>query len=174
MLCNIIALGESASKWDGSGDSIGVNDAYRWGHKLQTLLLLNTPNEFTPEERDYIRQTESGATFTCHREWIRYIPNIIYFDYSVWQGHLKKGVYQTSKTSPFCAISIAYNLGYDEIVLWGVDFKTHPIWNAKNPAYYTEIKNYQDIAAKLKEKGVKVYSSEPSVLRLPVYEFQLK
>jgi hypothetical protein len=173
MLINVIALGDSASKWDGSGDSIGVNDAYRWGHKLQRLVLLNGPNEFDPEERDYIRATNADFTYTCYPEWSRLIRNTINFQYSVWQGSLKLAAFQTSKTSPFCAISIAYNLGYDEIVLWGVDFKTHPIWHSKNPNYYTEIKNYQDLAARLKEKGVNVYTSEPSVLRLPVYEKQI-
>ncbi len=171
MLINVIGLGESAIKWNGSGDSIGVNDAYRWGHQLQRLLILNAPHEFTAEERDYIRQTKATSTYTCYREWTKLIPDLVTFDYSVWQGQLKNNAYQTSKTSPFCAVSIAYNLGYDEIVLWGVDFKTHPIWHAKNPAYYTEVKNYQDLAVRLKEKGITVYHcEEKNVLGLPVYQ----
>ena len=179
MLINVIALGESASKWDGQGDSIGVNDAFKWEHQLQRLVLLNNPNEFEPERLDTIRKTQVEAVYTCYREWQRPgfgLNNVIYFNYNVWQGRLlAKGrdLFQTSKTSPFAAISIAYNLGYDEIVLWGVDFKTHSVWNQKNHNFAYEIKNYQQLAEQLKSRGVMVYSSEPSILKLPVYEKQL-
>lgn len=175
MICHIIALGSSASKWDGQGDSIGVNDAFKWGHKLQRLVILNNPNEFEPERMEIIRKTDVESLYTCYREWQRPggFNNVIYFNYHVWQGQLiPKGrkFFQTSKTSPFGAISIAYNLGYDEIVLWGVDFKNHPVWNQHNSNFAMEIKNYQQLSQQLKEKGVMVYSSEPSILKLPVYQ----
>jgi len=173
---NIIACGESASKWDGQGDSIGVNDAFKWGHKLQRLVLLNNPNEFEPERLEIIQKTEVESVYTCYREWQRIANNIIYFNYNVWQGKLlPKGTkqFQTSHTSPFCAISIAYNLGYDEIILWGVDFKTHPIWNQYHHNFAYEIKNYQQLCEQLKNRGVMVYTSEPNILKLPVYEKQL-
>jgi hypothetical protein len=178
MICNIIACGSSASKWDGQGDSIGVNDAFKWGHKLQRLVLLNNPNEFERERLEIIKKTQVETVYTCYREWQRPglgLTNVIYFNYNVWQGRLKpiRMGFQTSKTSPFAAISIAYNLGYDEIILWGVDFKDHPIWNQHNHNYAYEIKNYQQIAQQLKDRGVMVYSSEPSVLKLPIYEKQL-
>lgn len=179
MLINIIGLGESASKWDGSGDSIGVNDAFKWHHKLQRLVLLNQPNEFEQDRLHTIRNTETDFVYTCWREWSRpenSLNNVVHFNYHVWQGKLlPKGTkqFQVSNTSPFCAISIAYNLGYDEIVLWGVDFKTHPTWNQSHHNFSYEIKNYQQLCEQLKARGVMVYSSEASILKLPVYEKQL-
>lgn len=175
MTVNIIALGDSASKWDGSGDSIGVNDAAKWGHSIQRLVLLNQPNEFESDRLKTIEHTKPEFVYTCYREWQRpshQMNNVVFFNYHVWQGKLlSKGMgFQTSKTSPFCAISIAYNLGYDEIVLWGVDFKNHKIWHNGHHGFAQEIKNYQQIAEQLKAKGVAVYSSEPSILKLPVYE----
>jgi len=99
------------------------------------------------------------------------VNNLIYFDYHVWQGHIApKNHFQTSRTSPFCAISIAYNLGYDEIVLWGVDFKTHKIWHSGNTGFVNELRNYNQLIEQLKNRGIMVYSSEPSILKLPVYE----
>lgn len=179
MLINVIGCGESASKWDGSGDSIGVNDAFKWGKKLQRLVLLNTINEFSNEQDrlETIRNTNANFVYTCWREWQRELSNIVYFNYHVWQGRLlPKGTkqFQTSQTSPFCAISIAYNLGYDEIVLWGVDFKTHPIWNQTHHNFAYEIKNYQQLCEQLKIRGVMVYSSELSILKLPVYNWANK
>lgn len=172
MLINVIACGESASKWDGSGDSIGVNDALKWGHKLQRLCLLNPPQEFEPERLQIIKHTTASEVYTCYREWHKMLSNVIFFNYHVWQGNLiAKGrkIFQTSKTSPFAAISIAYNLGYDEIVLWGVDFKNHPVWHGGNHNFSYEIRNYQQLAEQLKAKGVTVYSSESGILKLPVY-----
>jgi len=178
MTVNIIACGDSASKWDGSGDSIGVNDAAKWGHQIQRLVLLNDPIEFESEHNriDTIRKTKAELVYTCYREWQKpqySINNVVFFNYNVWQGKLliKGNGYQTSKTSPFAAISIAYNLGYDEIVLWGVDFKNHKVWHAGNHNFHQEIKNYQQISEQLKARGVTVYSSEPSILKLPVYEY---
>lgn len=178
MLVNIVALGDSASKWDGSGDSIGVNDAAKWCHPIQRLVLLNNPNEFEPDRLNIIEHSKAEMVYTCYREWqrpVHQMSNIVYFNYNVWQGRLLgKGMgFQTSKTSPFAAISIAYNLGYDEIVVWGVDFKTHKIWHSGNHNFNQEVKNYQQIAEQLKARGVMVYSSEPSILKLPVYQKQL-
>lgn len=178
MRINVIACGASASKWDGQGDSIGVNDAYKWGHSLQNLVLLNQPTEFEPERLKIITNTPNPKTiYTCYREWMRPeygLTNVVYFNYHVWQGRLlAKGrqMFQTAHTSPFAAISIAYNMGYDEIVLWGVDFKDHPIWNQTHHGFASEIKAYQDIAKQLSLQGVKVYSSEPSILKLPTYQY---
>lgn len=173
MLINVIACGDSASKWDGLGDSIGVNDSFKWGHNIQILVLLNEPNEFEADRLDVIKKTKADFVYTCYREWQRpqyALNNIVFFNYNVWNGRLLakgRNLFQTSRTSPFAAISIAYNLGYDEIVLWGVDFKTHKIWHNGNHNFAQEIKNYQQLAEQLKDRGVMVYSSEENVLKLP-------
>lgn len=60
-------------------------------------------------------------------------------------------------TSPIIAITLAYNLGAKEIILWGVDFKTHHVFNDKNPQTQKEIEVYLQVFAALKEKGVSVY-----------------
>lgn len=171
MICNIIGCGESAAKWDGTGDSIGVNDSFKFGHRIQYLVLLNEPNEFESDRLKTIINTNPEKVFTCYRSWAKpqyQFKNVEFFNYHVWQGQLaNKGKYQTSRTSPFAAISIAYNLGYDEIVLWGVDFKTHKIWHNGNHNFAQEIKNYQQLSDELRKKGVMVYSSEPNILKLP-------
>ena len=171
MICNIIGCGESASKWDGSGDSIGVNDAFKFGHRIHNLVLLNEPSEFESDRLQTILNTNPDKVFTCYRSWSKpqyQFKNIEVFNYNVWQGQLtSKGKYQTSKTSPFAAISIAYSLGYDKIILWGVDFKTHKVWHNGNANFAQEIKNYQQLAEELKKKGVMVYASERNILKLP-------
>lgn len=173
MICNIIGCGESASKWDGNGDSIGVNDSFKFGHRIQNLVLLNEPSEFEPDRLETILKTNPDRLFTCYRSWAKpqyQFKSVTHFNYNVWQGQLaSKGKYQTSRTSPFGAISVAYNLGYDEIILWGVDFRTHKVWHNGNHNFAKEIKNYKQLAAELKKKDVIVYSSEPSILKLPVY-----
>ena len=63
-----------------------------------------------------------------------------------------------SHTSPFPAMSLAYLLGYKEIVLWGVDFVTHKAWNPQKPEQLnTQLSEYKELVRALDELGVKVW-----------------
>ena len=175
--CHILGCGESGQYWDGQGESIGVNDCWKFGHPTDYLLVINAPGQFTADRRKIITEstphhfiTDSRAFLINrypHAEQIKsrmdykelFCTNgnqIIKYRFSKWKGKLEKFV-QYSNTSPFAAISLAYILGYKEITLWGVDFITHRTWKAENPHMFEELDNYKALFKQLDEVGVKVY-----------------
>jgi len=172
---SVLACGESGQYWDGTGESIGVNDCWKY-HPTDYLLVINPPNSFTPERRKIITESTPHHFITDSRSFlIGRVPHaeqiksrmdykelfctngnqIIKYRFSKWKGKLEKFV-QYSNTSPFAAISLAYVLGYNEITLWGVDFITHRTWKAENPHMMEELENYKAFFQALGEVGVKV------------------
>lgn len=54
-------------------------------------------------------------------------------------------------------MSLAYNMGATEIVLWGVDFKTHHRYREGQQYFLGEMRQYQTFIQALEKVGVKVY-----------------
>lgn len=182
---SIVACGETGSLWDGSGDSIGVNDSWKFGHPTDYLLVINPPASFTPDRRKIIEKSTPHHFITDSKAFLRprysktdsikpnmnfkelYCTNggqILKYRFSKWTGTLHRDRIQYSHTSPFAAISLAYIQGYTEIILWGVDFKTHRTWKESNPHMQEELQNYKALLEQLEEKGVKVRLGNPNSL----------
>ncbi len=174
----VIGCGESGQKWDGQGDSIGVNDCWKFGRPTDYLMVINPANSFTPERRKTIEKSTPHHFITDSQTFLRqryakadqirsnmaykelYCTNgseVIKYRFSKWTGTLHKDRIQYSNTSPFAAISLAYLLGYNEIILWGVDFKTHRTWKAENPHMMEELDNYKALFQQLINVGVRCY-----------------
>jgi len=184
MTMNIIALGESAKHWDGSGPSIGVNDAGMWGHPLNYLLILNTPNQFNPERLEHIKNTKCDKLYTDHAsQWEKYIPAGVHvhgFNSRQWSPSNKlekisKNYLYHSKTSTFAAISLAFSWGFTNIILWGVDFKDHKIYKPGNDSFINEFTAYKTFWQALQKAGVNLYlGHEGSNLNfLPIWQQQI-
>lgn len=174
----ILGCGESGQYWDGHGESIGVNDCWKFGHPTDYLMVINPANSFTPQRRKIIEKSTPHHFVTDSQTFLRqhydkadrikpnmsfkelYCTNgseLIKYRFSKWTGTLQKDRIQYSNTSPFAAISLAYLLGYKEIILWGVDFKTHRTWKADNPHMFEELDNYKALIKQLWEVDVSVY-----------------
>lgn len=177
MALNIIALGETGQYWDGTGESIGVNDCWKFSHPTDYLMVINPANSFTPERRKVIEKSTPKHFITDSKTFLRpryekadrikpnmaykelYCtngPELIKYRFSKWQGTLYKDRIQYSHTSPFAAISLAYLLGYKEIILWGVDFKTHRTWKEGNPHMVEELQNYKALFDQLESVGISI------------------
>ena len=156
MTYNIIACGDSGKQWDGTGLNIGVNDSAKWGHKIHTLLLANHPGKFSPDRLSVITSTNPEKVYTNGWTWNDYFKNIQLIKLKSWDGHLKQGTIHHTSTSPFIAMSLAYNLGATKIVLWGVDFKNHPVIN-EHHGLNQEVRQYKDLTTELRKVGVKVF-----------------
>lgn len=193
MTCNIIGCGETAKYWDGSGDSIGVNDCWKWGHRTDYLMVLDNPERFIPDRAETIRNSNPHHFITYSYGWLKQFYNgnvprenlnfkelwctngteLIHYRFSQWKGHLTKDRIWYANTSPFPAISLAYLLGYTEIVLWGVDFINHAKWRIGFNRMDFEADNYKQLYTQLLENGVSVYlGHEGSMLEtfIPRYE----
>jgi hypothetical protein len=171
---HIIGCGESAKNWDGIGFSIGVNDCFRY-HKTNYLLIINAPNKFTPERMQVIRNSEPDKVF-CHTMlWKQYFPNMEYITLQAFtSGQIRPGMLYHSSTSPFAAMSLAYNIGAKEIILWGVDFKTHKHYHPGTQELKSELWKYNFFIEALEAKGTKVYQGcVGSELKLPVWKSSL-
>ena len=173
---SILGCGQTGQHWDGAGESIGVNDCFKF-RPTDYLMVINPPNSFTPERRKIIQDSKPHHFITDSRAFLigrvhqpeaiksrmdykeLYCSNgrgVIHYRFSKWKGKLEKWI-QYSSTSPFAAISLAYVLGYKEITLWGVDFITHRTWKAENPHMMEELENYKSFFKQLEEVGVRVY-----------------
>lgn len=158
MTYNIIACGSSAQHWDGTGLSIGVNDAFKWGHKISNLLVANHFNRFTRDRAEIIINTNPINFYTTSPTWKKYYPNMIQIKTESWSGILNKNRGLTSTTtSPSIAMHLAWQLGATKLILWGIDFQNHHIMNPDNPYLNTELRQYRSFIQALREQGVEVY-----------------
>jgi len=179
MTIHIIGLGSSAQHWNGEGPSIGVNDSNRWGHNLNYLLLLNSPNQFEANRFEIIRNTQVQKVYTCYpNQWkaVMSVP-VVEFVSRQWahSNRLQKistNYLYHSKTSPFAAISLAFSWGFKNIVLWGVDMVDHQTYKPGNGFFQNEYTSYKTFCQSLKEKGCEVFlGCEGSNLKfLPVWQ----
>lgn len=164
MTVNIIACGESAKHYDGSGRSIGVNDACRF-KQPETLVILNTPNQFTEDRMLWIKKTETKDIYSnTPSSWERVIGKSIEpFNSELWH---KLGKYQHklyhSKTSPFAAISLAAYQGYSDIIIWGVDFVNHKVYKPGNGHYMQEYDAYKSFVDQLSKVNINVWRGHNS------------
>lgn len=179
MKIHIIGCGDSAKHWKGESPSIGVNDCFKFGYNPTYLVILNSPNQFTPDRLQIIKNTKPHKVYTDNPiSWGRVITDIPihHFNSRQWSNSnrlqkLSKNYLYHSKTSPFAAISLAYSWGFTEIVLWGVDMVDHKTYKPGNGAYINEHASFKSFTMSLKEHGCNVYlGKEGSNLNfLPVY-----
>jgi len=175
MRCDIVACGSSAKHWNGSGYSIGVNDSFKWGHKINDLIVVNHPGKFSNEPDRFKTIVESKPDrFISHTwMWKAHFPDMIKIHPSKYHVRIRQGNYYSSVTSPFVAISHAFNIGAKEIVLWGVDFIDHRYYKKGTKEQSREVDNYRRFIQALERHGVKCYlGADGSALNLPIWKNQ--
>jgi len=129
---------------------------------------LDFPQKFPQDRLQVITKTTSKRVLSHITQWRRVFTDrfeTIHFKH--WNNNFDDGIIFTSNTSTFCALSVAVNLGYTEIMLYGADFKTHPTWNIHNSNFAHEKEQYHSFIKVLNGKGIKVYSIVPGELGLP-------
>lgn len=156
----IVACGESAKDWIPRGHSIGVNDAWKWGKPTDSLLVCNRPVEFGQGRLQTIINSKPETFYSHKSNWAYAFPNWKKINLCQWYGRLVKGQHYSSNTSPFIALTLAYNLGATDIIIWGVDMIDHTIYNPENPYRDKEVEVYMQLIKELKEEGVNVYIGE--------------
>lgn len=153
MICNILASGPSGAKWDGTGYSIGVNDCEKFGKPVNRLIVVN--DSFEPSREVFIRKSRASDGFFSQLPYWDFHPNFKDIgDMKRFTNKVTKGVLYHSNTSPFIAISMAFNLGYNELTLWGIDFEKHPIVNGDS--LEREIETYLRFIECLRNQKVSV------------------
>lgn len=154
MICNVVACGPSGKYWNGKGYSIGVNDCRKWGHEVDILICINSLSKY-PDRKQIVMDSRPrekflamGGSWSTHPCYER----IAYMNH--WRGKLEKKLYR-SISSPFVAVTLAYSLGYDKIILWGVDMTDHPI--IKGQKQRSEVEKFVSLQNELLKKGCSMY-----------------
>lgn len=159
MTYHILGCGESCAQYHGHGLSIGVNDCFKYGKRPNILGIWNHRNRFTPDRVETIKRTNPVKLYTDNDSWEPYFENRVHVKLRSWDGHLRKEPDRLAHahTSPFIAMSLAYNLGASKIILWGADFVTHKEWTKQNPQMAIEMRLYEQLINSLRREDVKVY-----------------
>lgn len=163
---SILGCGESGIEWDGQGDCIGVNDAWKFGKPTKWLLCVQTIMQMQkwPERIKTIINSKPEKFYTHKKEWERLIPQTEFLEIHRWKGRLDERI-RFSRTSPFIAMIMAYHWGYDHIKLFGVDFINHKHYSpGQSKDFGDEMKNYKHLFIQLKEKGVTIKCTKESYL----------
>lgn len=173
----IIGLGETGKDWINfpCDVSIGVQDCAKFGKDPDYLVLIDSKNGFKnePERLAAITRTKAKKVFTNGETWKREFPYYEQLKMQSFNKHLKKGHVYCSKSSPFVAVSLAYNMGAKNIVLFGVDMKSHPLFHEGTRLYDYEMRQWEKLCRLLADQGTQCFvSSEYSLLSkfLPVWK----
>jgi hypothetical protein len=161
MICTIVGCGETAKDWHNTKHdlSIGVNDCFKFGHNVDHLVVVNHPQKFKNGRLETI-STSKPSKFLTHAPfaWKKWFPKLeeikttpFYFK------RLLKGKILESKTSPFVAISLAFNMGADDIILFGVDFINHQHYRLGGKYFSVEYDNYIRLFEMLQAQGVRIW-----------------
>ena len=182
MTIHVLAAGDSAKHYKGQTPSIAVNDGFKWGYQPTYLLILNTPNQFSPDRMEVMQRTRPHKLYTDNpNNWKSMFTHVEEFKSRGWSHSnrlqkISKNYLYHSKTSPFAAISLAFSWGFTEIVLWGVDMVNHRVYspNGNEGSFINEMASYKTFIASLNDAGVKVFlGHEGSNLKfLPVWQPQ--
>jgi len=161
MTIHLIGSGETGSKWPGIGPSIGCNDASKWGHPIDYLLLLNGPGQFQESRRQVIISTQPKKVYTNQpHHWKKHFENVNEITpLRRWStgSPVKKGIYYHSSTSPFVGLSLAYNWGFNNVVMWGVDLVNHHRFGRGQKAHIQEMLKFDSYIKALQGQGMKVF-----------------
>lgn len=167
----ILGLGESIQYFPKNMevDTLGVNDVYRY---VQTdrLVCIDPQKRFTPERLEVIKKSTPRIFYSHLEEW-SFMPGFQKIDLAPYAGILDSKIYH-SNNSVFVGVSLGYQLGYTEMVLYGADFRDHKLV-ANQDNRKKIIDDFASLSLRLKERGVNVsVASSDSILQevLPIYE----
>lgn len=166
MIVSIVACGESAWDWYKTpcDYSIGVNDCKKWMCKVNELVIVNSPKMFPPERLQLIKETHFDKVKTNSGNWDKIFPQQEIIRLQAFSKILKKGHVYSSKSSPFVAMSLAFNMGATDIILHGVDMVNHKVFNPNNAYRSTEgrmfdyeIRQIQNFTRMMADQGTKTW-----------------
>jgi len=178
MTVSIVACGASGENWNTIPHdySIGVNDAFKWGHRFNALLICNHMAKFSKERQDIILRTRPVKLYTHCVSWEPYFKDISWIKLRSWDGILRKDCTRLTHadTSPIIAMSLAFCMGAKKIILHGCDMVTHHIYSKDNPHTREEVRKYRGFIEAMKEVGTETFISGPGALDefVPIYGMQ--
>jgi hypothetical protein len=153
----VLGLGETLKFFrDYDKPTIGVNDI--WSRvRTEIIVCVDAPFKFD-EKRKRIISGSDPSTFYSHLyDWKAQFPETFSkIKLNNPGGEFKEKLIYQSNNSPFVACSIAYTLGFKNIVLYGVDFNSHKKLNGYDTLKRIN-KDFLWLNENLKTRGVNMF-----------------
>lgn len=170
MIISVVACGKTAEGWHNTPCdlSIGCNDCARFGKDTDWLVVIN--RKFPADREVVIKASEPKKFFSTIDYWQKQFPKSETLRLQRFSKHVKKGHVYSSRTSPFVALSLAFNAGANDVIMFGVDLTSHPVIKDKLRDY--ELRQFERFCRELAKQGCQVWvSSKDSSLSkfLPVW-----
>lgn len=170
----VLGTGESISQYVPIKDipSIGVNDTPRYAH-CDYLLCLDPIRLFGPDRLVHMKSATCRNFFSQLPEWNGEVKNFQLITLQKPRGDLSQLDGPNvcySMNSPFAACVLAYRMGANEIIMYGVDFNTHKTFSNVEKKLKVKV-DFVNLHGQLKKRNVKLFvGSESSYLAefLPV------
>lgn len=168
MTAFVIGCGKTAEGWFNQPHdlSIGVQDCGKFGKDPDYLVLIDSLQGFKKEPERVKQIGRSTSKILASTDtWKSIHRNYERIQIRPFGKYLKKGHVYCSKSSPFVALSIAFNMGAKNIVLFGVDMNDHKVFQPGNKLRDYEMRKFEKICRMMNENGTRVWvSSDQSSL----------
>lgn len=172
-ICHVLGCGPSIVNYKPDGNfSIGCNDSFRYA---ESNYLIVVSLHFSQERHRIIETSRPQKLLSFLAEWTHHPCYEYIGQLHKWRAdrpdrnRLDKAKIYHSNNTPFISCSLAYNLGYREIVLWGVDFIDHP--NINGQSLESAKHDFDSMQEAFKKNGASLYlGCEGSTLNLPQWK----
>lgn len=165
--CHILGLGPSIKHFKPDGNlTIGCNDIFR----ICPVDFLIVVSVLPADRNDIVWRSRPKKLLSFLPAWASH-PAYEYMGIlHPWRQDRKnpmnKGMIYHSNNTPFIQASYAFNMGYKNIVLWGVDLMDHPL--LRDQALEKTWTDFKQLQAAFLENDCSMYlGSSGSVLSLP-------
>ena len=128
---NVLGLGPSLQQFTPNGClTIGVNDISKH-HSCNRVVCVDPPRVFSSDRVEYMKNGPYEKFITnLPEDWAGLAHSIEPLTFGAIRGDITRldepGITCYSNNSPFVAAVLAYRAGAKYIVMYGVDFTTHP------------------------------------------------
>jgi len=157
MKIDVLGLGESLKFYKPDGDvSIGVNDIWT-RHQPDYVLCADVPSAFSAKKASETRMANCKGFYSQCLEWSD-IPNFRLLEFAGSRGSLQEldsEKFCYSNNSTYIACVLAYKLGAKKIVMHGVDFVDHPVFNGTSRD--KAVSDFKQLNDALRARGVELY-----------------
>jgi hypothetical protein len=175
MICHVLGLGESLDHYRPDGSpTVGVNDIYT-KHPVDYLVSADKPRVFTPGRLKVIINSAPKKFYAFTEDWRPYFTNFALLNQAKPRhdvSQLDSDNTPISLCSPFVAAIIAYKLGANDIVLWGVDLISHKNLSADDKVRRI-IKDFKALELELRKRNRRLFIGHPSTRlhpHLPLFQ----
>lgn len=154
---HVLGLGETLEDFQPDESiTIGVNDIHSTV-KTDYVVCVDSKKAFAKDRLKDIEGSKCKGFYSQLDEWSN-IEKFQKMELAKVRGSLEEidtDKFCYSICSPFVACVLAYKLGAKRIVLWGVDFMSHP--KIKDSRRDRALKDFKALDIELRKKGVKMY-----------------